>query len=488
MHLEKKMMMLCAFMLLFSVMLKAQSIYTAASIVDITPDLPIATDGLHTLRIVKQIETPLEADILVLESRSGAGSKENVVFVTCDLVTIPTELRDLIRDKVRRHRPDFDSKKIIVNATHTHSAPVVRKDWYKVPEGVNTSEDYLQLISERIASAIVKTWDIRAPGSVTWGTMQAKKVAFNRRVLYADGTAKMWGKANTEDYRGIEGYEDQEVGTLFVWDKAGKLAAACVNVACPAQASGASEKMITADYPHYLRESLRNQFGKGLSVLTWIGAGGDMTAMPLSAGRPAEERMFRLQGLDYGNAAGVDYQRMIGSRIADAVKETYEIVKNDRREQVVFAHETASFDLPMRAVTADEYQEAKKGRDEVLNDPAQSVSLYRRAVWHQEVIDRYEQQQLKWDTDIHVVRIGDIVICTNPFELFTDYGLQMKGRSKALQTFVVELVGPGTYVPSERAIHGGGYSAIVQSNRVGPEGGQVLVDRTVSLINKLWQD
>lgn len=488
MHLKKEMMLLSTLLLLFSTILRAQNIYVGASIVDITPDLPIATDGLHTLRIVKHIETPLEADILVLESQNEAIGTENVVFVTCDLVTIPTELRDLIRDKVKRHAPAFDAEKIIINATHTHSAPVIRKDWYKVPDDVKSSEGYLQFISDRIASAIVKTWDARTPGSITWGTTQAKKVVFNRRVIYADGTAKMWGAANTEDFRGIEGYEDQEVGSLFIWDKSGKLAAACVNVACPAQASGASETSITADYPHYLRESLREQFGKDLGVLTWIGAGGDMTAMPLSAGRPAEERMFKLQGLDYRNATGIDYQRMIGTRIADAVKETYEVVKNDRHKQPVLALERASFDLPMRVVTAGEYKEAKESRSEILNDPAKSVYLYRRVVWHQEVIDRYEKQQLMWNTDIHVVRIGDIVVCTNPFELFTDYGLQMKGRSKALQTFIIELVGPGTYLPSKRAVEGGGYSAIIQSNRVGPEGGQILVDKTVNLINKLWHE
>jgi hypothetical protein len=34
----------------------------------------------------------------------------------------------------------------------------------------------------------------------------------------------------------------------------------------------------------------------------------------------------------------------------------------------------------------------------------------------------------------------------------------------------------------------GGYSGEVNSNLVGPEGGQVLVDRTVERINALWPD
>jgi hypothetical protein len=72
------------------------------------------------------------------------------------------------------------------------------------------------------------------------------------------------------------------------------------------------------------------------------------------------------------------------------------------------------------------------------------------------------------------------------FELYTDYGIQMKARSPALQTFVVQLAGPGSYLPTERAAKGGGYSAIPESNLVGPPGGQVLVEKTLEAIEALW--
>ena len=43
------------------------------------------------------------------------------------------------------------------------------------------------------------------------------------------------------------------------------------------------------------------------------------------------------------------------------------------------------------------------------------------------------------EAEIHVLRIGDVAICTNQFELFTDYGIRIQARSNALQTFVVQL-------------------------------------------------
>jgi hypothetical protein len=90
------------------------------------------------------------------------------------------------------------------------------------------------------------------------------------------------------------------------------------------------------------------------------------------------------------------------------------------------------------------------------------------------------------DFEVHALRLGDIAICTNEFELYLDYGLRMQARSKALQTFVIQIAGPGSYLPTEKAVKGESYSAGIQSNLVGPEGGQVLVDKTVDMINSMF--
>lgn len=76
-------------------------------------------------------------------------------------------------------------------------------------------------------------------------------------------------------------------------------------------------------------------------------------------------------------------------------------------------------------------------------------------------------------------------MASNPFELYTEYGLRITGRSAAKQTFIVQLCAGGEgYLPTKRGISGGGYSAMV--TRVGPAGGQILVDETVKEINMLF--
>jgi hypothetical protein len=49
-----------------------------------------------------------------------------------------------------------------------------------------------------------------------------------------------------------------------------------------------------------------------------------------------------------------------------------------------------------------------------------------------------------------------------------------------------DLTGNGFYLPTQRALDGGHYSAMIKSNWVGPQGGQMLVDETVSAINALF--
>lgn len=66
-----------------------------------------------------------------------------------------------------------------------------------------------------------------------------------------------------------------------------------------------------------------------------------------------------------------------------------------------------------------------------------------------------------------------------------DFGLRIKTQSDAVLTFVVQQInGGGTYVPSARAEAEVGYSAIIQSNSVCSEGGQVLMEKTLDMINK----
>ena len=72
-----------------------------------------------------------------------------------------------------------------------------------------------------------------------------------------------------------------------------------------------------------------------------------------------------------------------------------------------------------------------------------------------------------------------------PFGPVADYASRIQARSPAVPTMLVQLCGGASgYLPSARAVQGGGYSA--DKFRVGPEGGQVLVEETLRQIQALF--
>jgi hypothetical protein len=464
--------------------LHAAELRIGTATADITPPLPVALNGQFALRIAYTAATPVTANVVALESREGDRSLDTAVMVSCDLVGIPNDVLAMVRDKVHKRVPNLDVNKIFLSAIHTHTAPVLENDRYLIPkEGVTQVDACKALFAQRVGDAIAQAWNGRHTGGVTWGLGHAV-VGYNRRAAYADGSSRMYGDTNVPEFRSLEGYEDHDVNVLFFWNQDGKLIATVIEVPCPAQ-EVENDTVLNADFWHPVRVALRQRFGADLCVLGMVGAAGDQSPH-LMYRKAAEERMRKLRNLSRMDE--------IARRIVAAVEDTYEVVKNDRHFDAPLVHKVETIPLPMLLVSEPEYAKAKAEVDncaaQIAADPKAADRLYMRMKWNEGVVDRFEKQktdpQPKYTVEIHVLRIGDVALCTNPFELFTDYGIRIQTRSKALQTFVFQLTGAGTYLPTEKAIRGGSYSAVIQSNSVGPEGGQILVDRTVEVINGLW--
>ena len=106
------------------------------------------------------------------------------------------------------------------------------------------------------------------------------------------------------------------------------------------------------------------------------------------------------------------------------------------------------------------------------------------------IIGRYQLQQTMdvYPIEIQVIRLGDVAFATNPYELFLNYGNQIRARSLAKQTFLVQLsCGAYGYLPTEKAEAGSHYSAFVGSGSAGHAGGDLLVRKTLKEINEMFR-
>ena len=150
-------------------------------------------------------------------------------------------------------------------------------------------------------------------------------------------------------------------------------------------------------------------------------------------------------------------------------------------------------ELPIRQVSKEDYQAAMEEVTEIhkrftAEKPMTMPDLV-KAFEPQGVVLRYRQQKANpnFAFQCHVLRLGEVAIATNPFELYHEFAQRMKARAKAEQVFVIQLSnGLGGYLPTRAAVNGGSYSSKPASTTCGPEGGDELVEKTLQVMDGLW--
>ena len=464
-------------------------------------------------RISNVVETPIAVNALAIECGEDA-----VIFCSCDLVSTS---HSLLSD-VRAALPDsFPKDKLIINAIHTHTSigysrrgdmfanalyglkaflpeeyiykPLVTDDSPEVIRG----DEARQFLVERIAKAALSAWESRKEGCYAQGFGRAA-VGMCRRVCYDDGSAKMWGNANQANFTELESGNDSGIELLFTYDENKKLTGVVANVACPAQVLE-HQSFISSDYMGKTKELIRKKYGN-VGFLGLISPAGDMCPRdmirwvnsPVTLNDPnvsqdnkvihkADPSMFDVAG---ANLAA----KRVANEIFWALEEVTEYVT-----ETELVHKNLSVDLPLRRVTIQEYEAAYKALTEFAKSCTGSINYEDNARMqiHSGTVARYHLQQTVdvFTIESHVLKLGNVAFATNPFELFLNYGNQIRARSKASQTFLIQLAcGSWGYLPTEKAEQGSHYSAFVSSGTTGHVGGEMLVRKTLKEINELFED
>jgi hypothetical protein len=474
---------------------------------DVTPSKKVNLAGQFHMRIASEVRDPVTVTALTISSPDAL--EDSVIFVSCDLVGVPAFVVDECRKKISEQAKDFPVNNLVLNATHTHTAPDIKPGAYDYEalsqdelNGLIRPETYRSFLVDKIVETALESWRNRKEGSIAWGIGFAV-VGHNRRTVYLKDfserpdfqespgweiktNASMYGITNDPWFSHMEGYEDHSVQFLFTFDTNEKLTGSVINLVCPSQETeGISQ--ISADFWHDVRVSLREKYGQNFFILPQCATAGDQSPH-LMLNKKAEERRLKLKGLEP--------RKEIAWRIVSAFDETLSWAKKDIQASPQIKHICRDVNLSQREVSEEEHQKNKKWIKQLESKQSGKVNFLsiNRC---REVVRKYESQQKGLDrvqpVEIHVIRLGEIAFATNPFELFLDYGTRIQARSPAVQTFTVQLAGRGvegggTYLSAERSAKGGGYSACVYCNPVGFKGGQELVEETLKAINELWNN
>ena len=464
-------------------------------------------------RISSEVETPIAVTGMAMESGDDC-----FVFVACDLTSTSYNLLEEIRARLPE---DFPKDKLIISAIHSHTTMgyARRSDMFSAtldnlndfkPEGVEyeplvhfdspdiiRGQEAREYLIERIIKAATEAWNNRADAAYAFGFGRAA-VGLCRRACYDDGSAKMWGDTTLANFTELESGNDSGIEMMFTYDANKKLTGVVANVACPAQVLE-HNSFISSDYMGKVRELIQEKYGKDVCFLGLVSPAGDMCPRDLIRWVDAE---FKLNDPNITHEKDIPHRadpsmfdikgaNLAAKRVANEIFWQLDDVTEYVTETDLI-HKTIKMDLPLRRVTIKEKDDAVAAIKDFFKNHKGNINFVDNARMqiHSGTIARYNLQQNMdvFEIEVHVMRVGDVAFATNPFELFLNYGNQIRSRSLAKQTFLVQLsCGSYGYLPTEKAENGSHYSAFVSSGTTGHVGGEMLVRKTLSEINSLWE-
>ncbi len=491
----------------------------------LVPDKKVRLAGQFYERISQYVESEITTTAMAIEADGDAA-----IIISADMTGIADYILEGVREEFAALTSELDPRKIMIAATHTHTSHTIApyKTYKNATKVVTTKEilaefmppekEYKSLVTAddsvieptdaarfvvgQMAKAAYTAWQNRSEAYYQNAFGRAA-VGMCRRACYVGGEAEMWGDTNKGDFSHLEGGNDSGVELIYVFDKEKKLTGVVANIACPSQILE-QRSFISADFWGRAKAIIREKLGSEVYLLALGGAGGDQcprdlvrwvqpetpiddphVIRPYPIKRVADPSMFDISGCNRA-----------GKRIANEIISVYEDLSDfgEPKCEATFEHKVINMDLPLRKVTKTEYEHAvremeyfvQKNADKPTFDYADNAKMY----VHSGTVARYRMQQTQeiYTIETHVIRLGDVAFSTNPFELFLDYGNRIKARSYAHQTFIVQLCcGVGGYLPTAKAEAGGHYSAYVTSGKVGHEGGDLFVRRTLKEINEMFE-
>ncbi|MCC6456959.1 MAG: hypothetical protein IT328_18530 [Caldilineaceae bacterium] len=419
---------------------------------DITPARPMPLMGQMHERIATYTRDPLTANAVFFDDGTT-----QVVVVSVDVCVVPPELIQEIQE-ICATRLGINPQSIVVAATHTHVAPLTTDRFVGEPEA-----DFILLLRDAIVRTVERAMANSEECTLYAGTGQLAEMGWNRRGMRRDGSCHMYWGSWKEDFAGLEGPRDPEVGIIYA-----RRADETVKVVIPSFSTHPNcleqGTFYSADLPGEVRRVLRGVLGSDAGVVYLTGAAGN-TAPSIMEQNPEQRQPWR-------NESGVVRSGWyLGGEILKAMAAATTPMPEPR-----LLHEWTQLDIPMRAWDSWlDPSEFGPGMREFFENS--------RAAWPHLLAESNPVP-----VRINVVRIGDAAICFNPAELYVEFGLAIKKSSPAQVTLIAELSdGYCGYVPTPEAIRHGGYSAASAIHtRLIPEGGWIMVEATTELLDRVF--
>lgn len=422
-------------------------------VADITPKLGSESPGAMTKRVLQKVIDPLKAVALVIREKDQA-----VALVGIDAVFAPGEATARARELIaERTKGAVRGDHVLIGASHTHSGGPVA-DCFES----NADPEYVALLGERIADAVVQAANSLHQAEVGWGFGHEPSISFNRRFLMRNGKQLTHPGKMNPDIVCPAGPIDGDVGVLAVRVPGGELLGLFVNFACHNTVSRGDG--FSADYVYDLREAVRAHYKRpDLPVGFLLGSAGDVTQVD-------NQRPGREFGPEWSNIFGM----ALGAEVVQTVS------RLDWKKETEIAAVQTFVPIPIR----EESEILREGPVTGLGAGEVAERVYTR---ERELVAKERAQHPVIDCEVQAIRVGDLGIVTNGAEFFCQLGLDIKAASPFHPTWVVSLANHCIgYVATPSAYYAGGYEPrTARSAKMAPWAGQALVEGSLAALAKV---
>ncbi|MCS7468440.1 neutral/alkaline non-lysosomal ceramidase N-terminal domain-containing protein [Stieleria sp. ICT_E10.1] len=448
---------------------RAGGLQAGAASVDISPrTLPAIRNGGFLQAEWNRVDDPLHARCLVLSD-----GKETIAMAIVDSCMLPTEICEAIKAKVA-DEISLPTQRILISATHTHSAPSVMS--YCLGSG--RDEAYVEFVVPQIAQAIVSAHRNLRPAKLGWTSVDAEEHTNCRRWItrsdrirtdpFGEPTvrAMMHPGYLNPDYVSPAGPVDHQLSVLSVVS-AQDDSPICVLANYSMHYFGSSSGF-SADYFGEVADLLESQIAQtdDASDHTFVGimsqgTSGDLHWMNYAKPQQRVDRK--------------DYAQKIAEKTLVAWKQI------EHRSDLTIAMAESRMKLRRRGPDAQRQAWAKTLNEQRGERPPKD----RPEVYAQQA--QWIDENPETEVVLQAVRIGDLGITALPNEVYGITGLKLKQQSPLGDTFNLELAnGAEGYIPPPEQHRLGGYTTWpARTAGLEIDAEPKIVDRVLSLLESV---
>ena len=420
----------------------------------ITPFLGASLAGHFNERRATDIHDALHAKALVLES-----GRTRLALVVCDVIATPREPLDKAKALIHE-RCGIPPEQVMISGTHTHTGPSPC-GLLGAPE----EEGYWEMTVPKIADSVQLAVGRLRNAEIGFGSGSEPRCVFNRRWRMKDGTVRMNPPRFSSDLVEPVGPTDPEVGVLCLREPdTRKIIAVMANYALH-YVGGGNSLAVSADYFAVFGRILQRMMGQEFVGIMANGCCGDVNNINFRT--PPPER------------APYEQQEKVAAIIAAETVKTIEFMSFTRECDLAAANEF--FTIGLRRPTPDQLE---ADRERLAADDFETPT---EKCYAEERL-RMEEAPEEMTAQVQAMRMGDLGLVALSGEVFCQLGLDVKARSPAQTTFVVELANDYVgYVPTKIGFEHGGYETwLARSAKVAAGSGEALTASGVRLLKQLF--